>query len=104
VGSLSTEPVPSGLGRPRLLFFYRPASGPCRRAEGHLAQVLQRRHNHSTFELVRISVDDRADLAERFRVETVPTILVVHDRRVRGRLVNPRGCEPIAEELKPWLH
>ena len=32
--------------RPRLVFFYSPVCGRCRRAEGLLAQVLQRRHNH----------------------------------------------------------
>ncbi len=40
--------------RPRLLFFFSSTSGPSRRAEGFLAQVLQRRANHSSFELVRV--------------------------------------------------
>jgi hypothetical protein len=32
---------------------------------GFLAQVLQRRRNHESFDLVRVSVDERPDLAER---------------------------------------
>jgi thioredoxin-like negative regulator of GroEL len=93
----------AGAVKPKLLFFFTPASGRCRRAESHIAQVLQRRRNHETFELVRIPVDRRPDLAERFRVEAVPTILVVDDRRVRARLEEPRGCRDITRLLTPWL-
>jgi thioredoxin-like negative regulator of GroEL len=89
--------------RPRLVFFYSPASGSCRRVEGFLAQVLQRRRNHETFELVRVSVESRPDVAEHFRVETVPTIVVVEDRKVRRRIVSPRGCRELEASLRPWL-
>ena len=89
--------------RPRLIFFYSPVSGGCRRAEAYLAQVLQRRHNHDTFDLRRVSVDARPDLAERFRVESVPTILVVEGRRIRKRVVAPSGCRELEEMLGQWL-
>ena len=89
--------------RPRLVFFYSPVSGRCRRAEGYLAQVLQRRHNHETFDLHRVSVDARPDLAERFRIDVVPTIVVVDGKRVRGRIVSPSGCRELEETLAPWL-
>jgi len=90
--------------RPRLVFFHSPLSGRCRRAEGFLAQVLQRRRNHDTFDLLRVSVDARPDLAERFRVKTVPTILVVEGGRVRRRIVSPSGCRELEEQLQQWLH
>jgi thioredoxin-like negative regulator of GroEL len=89
--------------RPRLVFFYSPVSGRCRRAEGFLAQVLQRRHNHDTFELTRVSVDARPDLAERFKIESVPTIVVVEGRRVKKRVVAPNGCRELERELAAWL-
>lgn len=89
--------------RPRLVFFYSPVSGRCRRAEGFLAQVLQRRHNHDTFDLHRVSVDARPDLAERFKVESVPTIVVVEGRRIKRRIVSPNGCRELEKELQPWL-
>jgi thioredoxin 1 len=90
--------------RPRLVFFYSPLSGRCRRVEGFVAQVLQRRRNHATFDLVRVSVDRRPDLAEKFRVETVPTICVVEGRKLRRTIVAPRGCRELERELEPWLH
>jgi thioredoxin-like negative regulator of GroEL len=89
--------------RPRLVFFYSPVSGRCRRAEGFLAQVLQRRHNHETFTLHRVSVDQRQDLAERFKVDEVPTILVVEGRKVARRITSIPGCRELEKELAPWL-
>jgi len=89
--------------RPKLVFFYSPRSGRCRRVEGFVAQVLQRRRNHETFELVRVSVDERPDLAERFGAETVPTLCVVEGQRLQKRIAAPRGCLELERELAPWL-
>jgi hypothetical protein len=92
------------VARPRLVFFYSPVSGRCRRAEGFLAQVLQRRHNHDTFELHRVSVDRHPELAKRYGVESVPAICVVENRRIKRRIVAPSGCAELERELQPWLH
>ena len=89
--------------RPRLVFFHSPVSGRCRRAEGYLAQVLQRRRNHDTFDLHRVSVEAHPELAERFGVDTVPTLLVVDGRRVRRRIVSPSGCRELEDLLQRWL-
>ena len=88
---------------PLLVFVHSEVSGRCRRAEGFLAQVLQRRRNHETFRLRRLSAEQRPDLVERFRVSSLPTLLVIEDKVVRGRLENPRGCREIADFLEPWL-
>jgi thioredoxin-like negative regulator of GroEL len=89
--------------RPRLVFFYSPRSGRCRRIDGFIAQVLQRRQNHDTFDLVRVSVDRRPDLAAKFGVEGVPTICVVEGGSLRRTIVSPRGCRELERELGPWL-
>ena len=98
-----TQPVTRPSARPRLVFFYSPLSGRCRRVEGFIAQVLQRRRNHGTFDLVRVSVDGRPDLAEKFRIEQVPTICVIEGRKLRRTIVAPRGCRELEQELEPWL-
>ena len=90
--------------RPKLVVFYSEASGRCRRVDGFLAQVLQRRRNHETFRLHRVAQEEHPELFERFRVETVPTLMVVEDRHVRGTLVEPRGCRDVERFLGPWLH
>jgi thioredoxin-like negative regulator of GroEL len=88
----------------RLVFFHSTLSGNCRRVEGFLAQVLQRRRNHGTFKLVPVAEEDRPDLLERFKIDTVPTLLVVEGKAVAGRLERPRGCRDIEGFLAPWLN
>jgi thioredoxin-like negative regulator of GroEL len=88
---------------PILAVFSDRRSGPARRAEGFLAQVLQRRGNHGTFRVHHIDVSDRPEIAERFAVDTTPTLLVIQDKRVRARLAAPSGAREIEAGLKPWL-
>src|SRR5205085_7324250 len=94
----------TGSHPPRLVFFHSKASGPCRRVEGFLAQVLQRRRNHGTFKLVPVAQEDRPDLLERFAAGSVPTLVVVEGNAVRARLERPRGCREIERFLAPWLN
>lgn len=89
--------------RPRLVFFYGATDGRSRRTEGFLDQVLQRRQNHGTFDIVRVDVESRPDLATRFRIGSIPTILVIDDNRVVERLARPGGPRAITECLLPWL-
>ena len=90
--------------QPGLVFFHSPLSGHCRRVEGFLAQVLQRRRNHDTFKLYRVNEQTRPDLLERFGVSTVPALVVVEGKHVRAVLERPRGCREIERFLAPWLH
>jgi thioredoxin-like negative regulator of GroEL len=87
--------------KPGLVFFHSSVSGQCRRVEGFLAQVLQRRKNHGTFRLYRVDQQERPDLVERFEVLTLPTLVVVEDRQVKARLERPRGCREIEGFLAP---
>jgi hypothetical protein len=90
--------------RPTLILFTSNREGRSRRAEGFLAQVLQRRRNHETFAVRYVAREERPDLLDKFRIDQTPTIVVVEERRVRGRLAQPRGCEEIQTFLAPWLH
>ena len=90
--------------RPRLLFFHSVRCGRCRRAESFLAEALQYRHNHDTFRLLRVSVDDRPELMERFGVEQLPTLFVIEGGKTVRTIVAPRGSFELKRELAPWLH
>ena len=91
------------LERPGLVFFYSQTSGPSRRVEGYLSQVLQRRQNHDRFNLYRVDVREHADLARQFGIRDLPTLVVVEGKRVEAQLVRPRGCREIEQILRPWL-
>jgi thioredoxin-like negative regulator of GroEL len=95
---------PAQTAKPRLVFFHSAVSGSCRRTEGFLAQVLQRRRNHETFQLYSVAEQERPDLLERFGVTRLPTLVVVEGKTVRARLESPRGCREIERFLAPWLN
>jgi len=97
------RPVEPASDRPQLLFFYSPTSGSSRRTEGFLAQVLKRRRNHEAFHLRRIDADRHPHLVERLKIDEIPALVVVENRRVRARLDRPRGCAQISQVLAPWL-
>jgi hypothetical protein len=94
----------AGSDRPTLRFFYSPTSGPSRRVEAFLAQVLQRRQNHRTFALQRVNCDQHPKLVERYAIKQMPTLIVIEDRRVLGRLEGSCSCRDIEKLLEPWLN
>lgn len=99
----SSRPSSGADRRPWLIFFSSKTSGRCRRVEAYLAQVLQRRHNHRTFRIFRVELEDRPDRFARFGVAE-PAVVVVEGRRVRGQLDNAAGAAEIEETLQPWLN
>ena len=99
LAALETESVL----KPGLVFFHSAVSGRCRRVEGFIAQVLQRRRNHETFRYYAVAREQRPDLVEKFGVTQMPTLFVVEDKIVRARLEAPRGCREIERFVAPWL-
>jgi thioredoxin 2 len=82
--------------RPMLVFFCSQQSGPARRMESLLAH-LARKERHR-LRIRRVDVDDNPALAERFRVEIVPTLVLVVGKRAVGRL-DGRASAPRIEAL-----
>ncbi len=89
--------------KPGLIFFHSATSGRCRRMEGFVAQVLQRRRNHDTFQYYKVANEKRPDLLEKFGIAVIPTLVVLENRRISAALEGPRGCNEIESFLAPWL-
>jgi thioredoxin-like negative regulator of GroEL len=89
--------------KPLLLFFTSSTSGPCRRLEGILSLVLQKRQNHDTFDLRFIDWRAWPELARRFGIEGVPTIVVLERNEIRARADQVRASADIRSVLAPWL-
>jgi thioredoxin-like negative regulator of GroEL len=96
-------PTAEALEQPQLAYFCSDTSGRCRRVEGFLAQVLQRRGNHDTFRLYRVPVEERPDLHELHGIARLPTLAVIEHKKVVGRLEQPRACREIEGFLSPWM-
>ncbi len=71
--------------------------GPCKQLAVELATYQAATPEHR---VVTVDVDESADLAQRFGVMSVPTLVVFSDGVVRGSLVGSRSARRLAEEVQ----
>lgn len=71
--------------------------------EAFVDQILQERRNHRTFRRQVVDIERYPEVARRFAVETVPTILVVDNDRVVRRIEGRVSVPELRRALAPWL-
>jgi thioredoxin 1 len=88
--------------RPLLVFFTSRRSGPARRMESLLAHIA--RKERENLAVKKVDIDERPDLAERFRIAAAPALALVVDKRVvarlEGRVTSPRIEEMLELHLR----
>jgi thioredoxin 1 len=82
--------------KPLLVFFTSERSGPARRMESLLAHLA--RKERTRVHVMRVDVEAQPDLAAKFRVETVPTLVLVNRKRAVDRIVG-RASAPAIEAM-----
>ncbi|HET7555760.1 MAG TPA: thioredoxin family protein [Gaiellaceae bacterium] len=87
--------------RPLLVFFGASHSGPARRMESLVAHLA--RKERERLRVTTIDVDERPELAQRFHVDTVPTLALVKGKRVVERLEGRASAPKIERMLAPHL-
>jgi thioredoxin 1 len=85
-----------------LVFFTSQKSGPARRMESLLAHIARR--DRDTLAVKRVDVDERPDLAARFRITEVPALALVKGKRVvatiEGRATAPKIESMLAVHMR----
>lgn len=87
--------------RPLLVFFGASQSGPARRMESLMAHLA--RKERARLRVASIDVTEQPELAERFRVETIPTLALVKGKKVVGRLEGRASVPKIERMIEPHL-
>jgi thioredoxin-like negative regulator of GroEL len=82
--------------KPLLVLFTSERSGPARRMESLLAHLA--RKERTRVHIMRVDIDAQPDLAAKFRVGTVPTLVLVRRKRAVDRIVG-RASAPLIEAM-----
>ena len=82
--------------KPLLVFFTSERSGPARRMESLLAHLA--RKERTRVRVMRVDIEAQPELAEKFRVVDVPTLVLVKRKRVVDRLEG-RASAPRIEAM-----
>jgi thioredoxin 1 len=82
--------------KPLLVFFTSERSGPARRMESLLAHLA--RKERSRVHVMRVDVEGQPEVAARFRVTTIPTLVLVKRKRAVDR-IEGRASAPVIEAM-----
>ncbi len=90
-----------GAETPLLVFFTDERSGPARRMDSLLAHLA--RKERGRLRVQRLDVVRHPELAERLRVGSVPTLLLIKEHRVVGRVEGRASAPRIERMVRPHL-
>jgi len=82
--------------KPLLVFFSSERSGPARRMESLLAHLALK--ERTRLSVIRVDVQEQPELAVRFMVADVPTLVLVKGKRVVDR-IDGRASAPRIEGM-----
>lgn len=84
-----------------LVAFWAEWCVPCHMVEPVVEEIA--RAEPQRVKAVRLNVDDNPEVARRFGVMSIPTLILFKDGEERGRVVGARGKDAILRELAPIL-
>jgi thioredoxin 1 len=89
----STEPI--------IVDFWAEWCGPCKMIAPILGEIAVEQAGHLT--VAKLNVDENPDIAMRFNVMSIPTLLVFDKGEVAKRLVGAKGKGALLQELQEFL-
>ncbi|MCU0632264.1 MAG: thioredoxin [Methanolinea sp.] len=89
------------MSRPILLDFYADWCGPCRR-QGPILEELKKKMGDKV-EIKKIDVDQHMEMANKYGIRVVPTLIIEKDGKVMQSLEGVTSAETLQSMLIPLV-
>ena len=84
-----------------LVDFWAEWCGPCKLIAPVLAELAA--EHPDTLRVTKVNVDDSPDVARRFEIMSIPTLMVFKDGVAKKRLIGAKGKQQLLQELQVFL-
>ena len=84
-----------------LVDFWAEWCGPCKLIAPVLAELAA--EHPDTLRVTKVNVDDSPDVARRFEIMSIPTLMVFKDGVAKKRLIGAKGKQQLLQELQEFL-